>query len=208
MRNSHNYTISISCIRKQKCSLCHTCFVATEASGRAWTANAGLCLSILHAMQIHLHLTPFEAKTWTKFLPFALPATLWDVVQGRVQAVGVITDVAVITQQETRGVRSLSAHLANNTFQTAPALTKHRLSDLQKIRAFTYVAWQKAVKKWKGRGHYTHFAIHTVRMVTLGTLCTSKQLPLRTLSKTTTHNTHVLNQTRREEKRRWDEKMK
>lgn len=61
---------------------------------------------------------------------------------------------------------------------------------------------KNAVKKQKGRGCYTHFAIHTVRMVTLGTLSTSKQLPLRTFSKTTTHNTHVLNQTRREDKRR------
>lgn len=52
--------------------------------------------------------------------------------QGWVQAVGVIADVTVVAQQKTRGVRSLSAHLAHNTFQTAPALTEHRLGDLQK----------------------------------------------------------------------------
>lgn len=73
------------------------------------------------------------------FLPFALPTTLGNIVQGWVQAVGVVTDITVITQQKTRGVRSLSTHLTNNTFQTAPALTKHRLSDLQKISGLIYV---------------------------------------------------------------------
>lgn len=67
------------------------------------------------------------------FLPFALPTTLGDIVQGRVQAVGVIADIAVVTQQQTGGVRSLSTHLTHDTFQTAPAFTEHRLGDLQKI---------------------------------------------------------------------------
>lgn len=64
-------------------------------------------------------------------LPFALPTTLGNIVQGWVQAVGVIADITVITQQQTGGIRSLSAHLTHNTFQTAPALTEHRLGDLE-----------------------------------------------------------------------------
>lgn len=66
-------------------------------------------------------------------LPFALPTTLGNIVQGWVQAVGVIADITVITQQQTGGIRSFSAHLTHNTFQTAPALTEHRLGDLEKI---------------------------------------------------------------------------
>lgn len=37
-------------------------------------------------------------------------------------------------------------------------------------------------------------------MVTLGTLGTSQQLPFRTLSKTATHNTHILKQKGEHEK--------
>lgn len=66
------------------------------------------------------------------FLPFALPATLGYSVQGWVQAVSVIADIAVITQQQTGGIRSLSTHLTHNAFQTAPALAEHRLGDLEK----------------------------------------------------------------------------
>lgn len=43
-----------------------------------------------------------------------------------------IADIAVVTQQQTRGVGGFSAHFTNNTFQTAPALTQHRLGDLHK----------------------------------------------------------------------------
>lgn len=42
----------------------------------------------------------------------------------------------------------------------------------------------------KGVGAY--FAVHTIRMVTLGTLSTCQQLPLHALSKTATHDTHIL----------------
>lgn len=38
------------------------------------------------------------------FLPFALPTTLGYSMQGRVQAVGVIADITVVTQQQTRRV--------------------------------------------------------------------------------------------------------
>lgn len=67
-------------------------------------------------------------------LPFALPAALGDGVQGRVQAVGVIADVAVVTQQQPGRVRSLPTHLAHDALQAAPALPEHRLGDLQQDR--------------------------------------------------------------------------
>lgn len=44
--------------------------------------------------------------------------------------------------------------------------------------------------------YYAYFAVHTIRMVTLGTLSTSQQLSLGTLSKTATHNTHILQKKR------------
>lgn len=86
------------------------------------------------------------------FLPFALPATLWNIVQGWVQAVGVIADITVITQQQTGRVRSLSTHLAHNTFQTAPALTEHRLGDLEMISDLIYLDFQNSMIEGGGGG--------------------------------------------------------
>lgn len=108
-----------------------------------------------------------------------------------VQAVGVITDIAVVTQQKTGGVRSLPTNLANDTFQAAPALTKHRLSDLQRISSCISIL-TKCSSKERYIGRYIYFDLHTERMVTLGTLGTRQQLPFRTLSKAATHDTHVL----------------
>ena len=65
-------------------------------------------------------------------LPFTLPAALRDRVQGRVQAVGVVADVAVVAQQQARGVRGLPTHLAHDALQAAPALTEHHLCDLER----------------------------------------------------------------------------
>lgn len=120
-------------------------------------------MSVLHNMQIYMYSFPFDLIQSYKaersivllefkfffFLPFALPTTLGDVVQGRVQAVGVIADITVIAQQQTRGVRSLSTHLTHDTLQTAPALAEHRFGDLQKISGLIYLDVQNSVIKRK-----------------------------------------------------------
>ena len=62
--------------------------------------------------------------------PLALPAVLGHVLQGRVQAVGVVADVTVVTQQEAPRVAGLAARLAHRTLQAAPAFTQHHLGDL------------------------------------------------------------------------------
>lgn len=69
--------------------------------------------------------------------------------QGWVQAVSVIADITVITQQQTGGVRSLSTHLTHNTFQTAPALTEHRLGDLKKKCGLIHFNLQNTLIKKK-----------------------------------------------------------
>lgn len=64
------------------------------------------------------------------YSPFALPAVLGHVLQRRVQAVGVIANVTVVTQQQAAGICGLTAGLAHCTLQTAPAFTQHHLGDL------------------------------------------------------------------------------
>lgn len=68
-------------------------------------------------------------------VPFALPATLGHGLQGRVEAVGVVADVAVITQQESPWVRGLPASLAHRALQAPPALAQDHFSDLEKKQA-------------------------------------------------------------------------
>ena len=64
------------------------------------------------------------------YTPFALPAVLGNVLQRRVQAVGVIADVTVVTQQQTARVGGLATRFTHRTLQTAPAFIQHHLGDL------------------------------------------------------------------------------
>lgn len=64
------------------------------------------------------------------YTPLALPAALGHRLQGRVQAVGVVADVTVVTQQQTARVGGLAARFTHRTLQTAPAFIQHHLGDL------------------------------------------------------------------------------
>lgn len=75
-------------------------------------------------------------------LPFALPAAARDVLKGRVQAVGVVADVTLVTQQEASGVARLATSLTHRTLQTPPAFTQHHFSDLQ----HTHTGARKLIK--------------------------------------------------------------
>lgn len=72
------------------------------------------------------------AEMITHHSPFALPAVLGHVLQRRVQAVGVIADVTVITQKQTARIGGLATGLANRALQTTPAFTQYHLGDLSK----------------------------------------------------------------------------
>lgn len=99
--------------------------------------------------------------------PFALPASLWHSLQGWVQAVGVVADVAVVAEQQARGVRGFAAHLAHDALHAAPALQQHHLGDL---------------------------AVDTVGVVALGALGTGEQVPLGPTPEAATHHAHVLHE--------------
>lgn len=99
--------------------------------------------------------------------PFALPASFGNCLQWRVQAVGVIADVAIVTQQESSGVSRLPTGLTHGALQTPPTFAENHLSDLN-----TDAVW----------------------MVTLTTLRTGQQSSLRSLAKTATNHTHILMQ--------------
>lgn len=62
--------------------------------------------------------------------PLALPGPLGHGVEGRVQAVGVVADVAVVAQQQAAGVAGLAARLAHRALQTAPPLGQDDPRDL------------------------------------------------------------------------------
>jgi len=66
----------------------------------------------------------------TPALPFTLPATLGHGEQRRLQAVRVVADVTVVTQQQARRVGRLPTRLAHDALQAPPALPQHRLGDL------------------------------------------------------------------------------
>lgn len=62
--------------------------------------------------------------------PFALPAVFGNVLQRRVQAVGVVADVTVVTKQEAAWICGLPTGLTHRALQAAPAFTQHHLVDL------------------------------------------------------------------------------
>lgn len=66
--------------------------------------------------------------------PLALPGPLGHGVEGRVQAVGVVADVAVVAQQQAAGVAGLAARLAHRALQTAPPLGQDDPRDLGQSR--------------------------------------------------------------------------
>lgn len=72
-------------------------------------------------------------------LPFALPAAARDVLKGRVQAVGVVADVTLVTQQKAPRVARLTARLAHCTLQTPPAFTQDHFCDLQHTHTHTKI---------------------------------------------------------------------
>lgn len=80
--------------------------------------------------------------------PLALPAALGHCEQWRVQAVGVIADVTVVTQQQARGVRGLAAHLAHNALHAAPALQEHHLGNLREKTEGHPTGWAWRVGLW------------------------------------------------------------
>lgn len=63
-------------------------------------------------------------------LPLALPGSLGHSVEGRVQAVGVVADVAVVTQQQAARVAGFAAGLAHRALKTAPPLGQDDPRDL------------------------------------------------------------------------------
>lgn len=69
-----------------------------------------------------------------RYIPLALPAAFGYILQRWVQTVRVITNITVITQQQTAGVTRLPARLTHRTLQTTPAFTQHHLSDLKQTR--------------------------------------------------------------------------
>lgn len=64
------------------------------------------------------------------YTPLALPAALGHRLQGRVQAVGVVADVTVVTQKQAAWVAGLATCLAHRALQTPPAFTQHHPGDL------------------------------------------------------------------------------
>lgn len=64
--------------------------------------------------------------------PFALPASFGNGLQGRVEAVGVVTYVTVVAQQEPPWVRRLPTGLTHGALKAPPALAQNHFSDLQK----------------------------------------------------------------------------
>lgn len=62
--------------------------------------------------------------------PLALPGSLWYGVKGRVQAVGVVADVAVVAEQQSARVAGFTAGLAHCALKTAPPLGQDDPSNL------------------------------------------------------------------------------
>lgn len=63
--------------------------------------------------------------------PFALPSAFGHGLQRRVQAVGVVADVAVVAEQQPGRVGGFAAHLADDALHAAPTLQQHHLGDLR-----------------------------------------------------------------------------
>lgn len=71
-------------------------------------------------------------STGEAWVPSALPASLGDGLQGRVQAVGMVADVTVVTEQEPPGVSGFPAGLTHGALQAPPAFAKNHFRDLQR----------------------------------------------------------------------------
>lgn len=63
--------------------------------------------------------------------PLALPGSLGHGVKGRVKAVGVVADVAVVTQQKAAGVAGLATRFTHRALQTAPPFGEDDPRDLE-----------------------------------------------------------------------------
>lgn len=145
----------------------HNELVLLVVLGADWAGSQAAAGSALRV--IILPLTP---QPWgrgptmrTGDTPFALPASFGDGLQGGVQAVGVVADVTIITQEQPSWVCGFPTSFTHCALQAAPAFTENHLGDLN---------------------------TDTVGMVTLATLGTSKQPSLWTSSKTSAHHTHIL----------------
>lgn len=66
--------------------------------------------------------------------PFALPASFRNSLQRWIQAVSVVTDVAVITEKQPSWVCSFPTGFTYRALQAPPAFTKHHFSNLQTAR--------------------------------------------------------------------------
>lgn len=97
--------------------------------------------------------------------PFALPASLWHSLQGWVQAVGVVADVAVVAQEESPRICGFPTGFTHCALQAPPTFAEY---------------------------HFSNLNTDTVWMVTLPTLGTGQQPALSTLAKTPTNHTHIL----------------
>lgn len=75
-------------------------------------------------------------------LPFALPAVFGHILQWGIQAVSVVADVTVVTQQQAARIRGLAAGLAHCALQATPAFTEHHLSDLSMQQSHIQVSSQ------------------------------------------------------------------
>lgn len=63
--------------------------------------------------------------------PFALPASLGHSLQGRVQAVGVVADVAVITQEESPWICGFPTGFTHCALQAPPTFAEYHFSNLK-----------------------------------------------------------------------------
>lgn len=105
-----------------------------RAKSASWFPEHGLS-RIQHCIYSNCISGPFTTSCQTLerhpgSLPLAFPATLGHSEQWRVQAVGMVANVTVITEQQARRVRGLAANLAHNTLHTTPAFEQHHLGDL------------------------------------------------------------------------------
>ena len=87
--------------------------------------------------------------------PLALPGPVRDLLQGRVGAVDVVGDVAVVTKDEICFIVFFATSFANSAIKTPPAFLKN---------------------------DFSHFDIDTMRMIALSTLCATDEPSLKIVS--------------------------
>lgn len=106
-----------------------------------------------------------ELFTYSLYSPLALPGALGYLLQGRVQAVNVVADVTVVTQQQEALIIRTATALTYSAVQTTPTFLQDDSS---------------------------HLDCDTVWVVALSALDTDDQLLLRLLANATTSLTDVL----------------